>query len=307
MLRKGILNREHLKKYYVSEVIEDIKDMTFKRYSFSEPDPELIPFNDKIYDLKTYRLLDYSPEYHFINKLKVNIDTQNKECPFIEKIFAEMVGEPYKDLLFELSAYCLLRDYPYQKMFFLYGPGGNGKGTYINMLTKLIGRKYVSHIDLNELINNRFATSDFHGKFANISGEVDMNFLKKTSILKKLTGGDIIKGEEKFKKPFDFKNYAKIIIVTNKIPETIDRTPAFFRRVNLIEFPNEFEKDGSMDRGILHKISKKEYEGYAWKCIENLRIIRERDYVMSNNISTDESTKIYDRLSSPLVKYLSFF
>lgn len=303
ILRKDILSREHLKKYYVTEVIEDIKDMTFKRYSFSEPDPYLVAFNDKIYDLRSDRLLDYSPEYHFINKLSVNIDTKNRECPLVEKIFAEMVSEQYKDLLFELSAYCMLRIYPYHKIFFIYGEGRNGKSTFIHILTGLLGEENVSFIDLNELSINKFATSQLYGKLANVCGELDMNILKRTGILKKLTGADTIKSEKKFKEPINFRSYAKIINMTNKLPETQDRTDAFYDRVGLIEFPYKF-KGKNADSEILNKISKQEYEGYAWKCIEMLRILKERGFVMSNDYTTEQLREIYDRLSSPLGKYL---
>ncbi len=302
-LRKDILKREHLKKYYVTEVIEDIKDMTFKRYSFSEPDPCLIAFNDKIYDLKTDRLLEYGPEYHFINKLNVNIDTQNRECPMIERIFTEMVGEANMEILYELTAYCMLRNYPYHKIFFIYGEGGNGKSTFINILTGLLGDENISSIDLNELSINKFATSQLYGKLANVCGELDMNILKRTSVIKQLTGWDRIKSEKKFKEPFYFKNYAKIIVMTNKLPETQDRSDAFYRRVNLIQFPNKFEGKNA-DKTILSKISKQEYEGYAYKSLEMLRIINERQFVMSNECTTEELKKIYDRLSSHLAKFL---
>ncbi|MBN1299251.1 MAG: hypothetical protein JW997_06170, partial [Actinobacteria bacterium] len=303
ILRKGILKREHLKKYYVTEVIEDIRDRTFKSYSFNEPDPYLIPFKDKIYDLKTDKLLDYRPEYYFINKLNVNIDTKNKECPMIEKIFTELVGEANMGILFEITAYCMLRSYPYQKIFFIYGEGRNGKSTFINILTHLLGIENVASIDLNELSVNKFATSQLHGKLAIICGELDMNILSRTGVVKQITGGDRIKSEKKFKEPFYFKNYAKIIVMTNKLPETQDRTDAFYRRVNLTQFPNKFEGKGA-DMMILDKISKEEYEGYAWKSLEMLRILQERQFVMSNDYSTDELKKIYDRLSSHLAKFL---
>lgn len=303
ILRKEVLDLSYQKRYFVNEVIEDLKDRTFKRNNFLEPKPNLVPFNNKIYNLENNELIDFSPKHYFINKLPLDIDIDNEECPFIDGIFNQFVGDNNKHILYELSAYCLLRDYPYQKIFFVYGEGGNGKSTFINILTNLLGFENVSSINLNDLINNRFATSQLYGKLINICGEVDMNLLRKTGILKQLTGGDRIKSEKKFKEPFYFKNYAKIIVVTNKVPETTDRTEAFYRRVNLINFPNKFEGE-SDDKTILNKISRAEYEGYAWKCVQHLKLLKEKGFIMSNDISTLESMQVYDSLSSPLAEFL---
>jgi phage/plasmid-associated DNA primase len=51
-----------------------------------------------------------------------------------------------------------------------------------------------------------------------------------TNLLKTLVSGDPITAEHKFKSAFVFRNYAKLIVSTNLIPETEDKTFAFFRR-----------------------------------------------------------------------------
>src|SRR6266498_2467497 len=51
------------------------------------------------------------------------------------------------------------------------------------------------------------------------------------------------RGEFKFKPAFHFKNYAKLIFSANEIPITPDETDAFFARLIIIEFPNQFHGD----------------------------------------------------------------
>ena len=118
ILRREILDEKHLKKYYVEEVIENIKGITFKRGRFKEPNPNLIPFKDRIYDLEKNKLLSYSYKYFFTCKLPVKIKTKSKDCPTIDKIFEDIVGVENKHMLYELSAYCMYRAYPYQRIFF---------------------------------------------------------------------------------------------------------------------------------------------------------------------------------------------
>ena len=55
-------------------------------------------------------------------------------------------------------------------------------------------------------------------------------------MFKMLTGNDTVSGEHKFKDRFDFRSYAKLIFSCNKIPETKDKSIAYFRRWIIINF-----------------------------------------------------------------------
>ena len=72
--------------------------------------------------------------------------------------------------------------------------------------------------------------------------EIDHSVFKQTALLKRLTGQDLIPMEIKFKNPFEAKNYAKLIIATNTLPQTNDKSYGFFRRWLIIDFPNTFEE-----------------------------------------------------------------
>ena len=307
VLRKYVLKKDHLKKYFVSEILEEIKGRVLCRNKVKEPEPRLIPFNDRIYDLKNDTLIDYSPNYFFINKIPVDIDTDNTECPVIDKLFTDWVGEKNKEVLYEIAAYCLYRAYPNQIFFILYGKGHNGKSTYCNILEKFLGQYNISSASLKELTRNRFATSQLYGRFLNICGEIDTTVLKDTSTLKQLTGEDLINCEKKFKNPFTFRNYAKIIITRNKVPESCDRTIGFMRRVSFVDFPNEFIRGENADSDIPSMIDDKELQGFAKQCILKLKKLDENKFEFSNSDSVENILKRYDDLSSPLNDYLKAY
>lgn len=184
ILRQRILGTDDYKRYCVNEIVADLQGLTFIREEPQEPGPHLIPFKNKIYDLKNNILLDYSADFFFINKLAVDIDAKNKECPTIDKIFKEIVDSDDIDTLYEIPSYCLYRAYPYPKIFILYGSGGNGKTAYLKVINKVLGRDNVSLVASNELQYNRFASSELFGKMLNVSGEMDYTILKNTSKLK---------------------------------------------------------------------------------------------------------------------------
>lgn len=307
ILRKKILGQEDYKTYCVKEIIADLQGLTFIREELAESEPYFIPFQNKIYDLKNNRLLDYSPDYFFMNKLAISIDQEKKECPSIHKLFREIVQSEDTISLYEMAAYCFYRGYPYPKMFILYGSGGNGKSVYTKILARLLGRENISLVASSDLQNNRFASSLLYTKMLNISSEMDYTLLKKTGKLKQCSGEDLIYCERKFKEPFSFRNYAKMMFLTNQVPLTWDKTYAFYRRIFLLEFPYTFIEGETADPMIVDKISGHEFQGLAWKCLQILKKFYRQGFVFTKHEKIEEITKKYEDLSNPLSKFLEEF
>ena len=300
-LRKGLLSEEYLSRYYVREVLSDTKSLVFDLANPAEPAPELIPFKNGIFNLSRDNLEAYKPELFFTNQLPVKYKP-DASCPLIDQIFSELVADP--DILFELCAYCLCRSYQYAKWFFLYGSGGNGKSLFTNILAMMLGHENVKSLTPHDLQNNRFASAGLFGKLANIAGEISYQKLEKTDVLKRLVGGDLIRGERKFKDAFYFQNYAKLIFNTNELPKTYDQTRAFYRRLYLVEFPNRFE--GKLeDKSLISKITKKELEGLTVKSLKYLKAFIDRGYYFASDASVEELQAKYTQLTNPLNVFLS--
>ena len=133
-------------------------------------------------------------------------------------------------------------------------------------------------------------------------GETNFNEMSKTSIIKKLTGDDLIGFEYKNKTPFEEKNYAKIIIATNNLPTTTDKTLGFYRRWCIIDFPNQF----SEQRDILKDIPNEEYECLALKTVNLLHeLLKNRKFSAEGSI--EERMEKYEAKSDFLQKFLDEF
>jgi len=303
-LRKRILGNPDYKRYCVAEIIADLQGLTYISEEPEEPAPNLIPFRNGIYDLENEKLLKYDPKYFFINKLLVDYNTKYKDCETIDRIFSEIVDASNMATLYEMIAYSLWRGYPYPKIFILYGSGGNGKSAYIKILNKILGKQNISLISAMDLQNNRFASSGLFGKLVNVSGEMEYSILRNTSKLKACTGEDLIYCEKKFKDPFPFENYAKMIFLTNQVPLTRDKTYAFYRRIFLLEFPNKFVLGENADPMIVEKIPKEEFEALAYRCTLTLKGLKKNNFVFANHEKTEEVTKRYEELSNPLSKFI---
>lgn len=307
LLRKSILGEKDYKVYCVREILDDLKGLSLVEDEPVEPAAALIPFNNKIYDIKNKKEIDFSPEHFFINKLAVNYNPKAKDFSTIKKVFREIVGAENSITLLEIIAYCMWRGYPYPKTFFLFGSGANGKTAFIKILRRIIGNRNISSETSNAFQFDRFSLGRLYGKLANVTSEMQYSILKNTDKIKMATGEDLINCERKFKEPFVFQNYAKLIFLTNQIPLTKDKTFAFYRRVFLLEFPNKFILGESADPDIVDRIDQSEFEALAIQAIIKLKKLRKKYFVFTKHIKTEEITEQYENLSNPLYKFVNDF
>jgi len=261
--------------------------------------PTWLQFKDKIYDLETNELFDASPEYFITNPIPYEVEMEKYDTPNMDRIFTEWVGEENVEKLYEIISYCLLPDYPINRIFCFIGGGMNGKSKFLELLRKFIGTDNCCSTELDTLINSRFEVTRLHKKLVCQMGETNFSELNKTSILKKLSGGDLIGFEYKNKNPFEEKNYAKIIIATNNLPTTSDKTIGFYRRWMIIDFPNRFTEK----KDILSEIPEEEYNSLALRCCVTLRsLLENREF--TNEGSIEERMSVYESRSNFLKQFL---
>ena len=284
------------------EILEALRQEARKK----KPKPikeSWIQFKGEIIDIKTGDIFEATPEYFTVNPIPWELD---KDCfedtPNMDKIFGEWVGEENIKTLYEILAYSMIPSYPIHRIFCFIGAGLNGKSCFLNLLRKFIGIDNICSTELDALLNSRFEKTRLHKKLACIMGETNFNEIKQTSMLKKLTGQDLIGFEYKNKNLFDEINYAKILIATNNLPETNDKTIGFYRRWMIIDFPNQF----SEKTDILATIPDEEYKSLALKCCSILNdLLKKREF--TNEGSIEERTKRYEDKSNPMAKFIKEF
>ena len=303
ILRNELLGEELQKKNYVDEVVSYIKDISYKKNFLGVLPENVIPFKNVLYDIEKETFIDFSPEYFVTNKIPIEIDNKYTECDIIDSFFEDIVGKEQKKILYDLIAYCLYRSYPYQKLFFLFGAGKNGKSTFLELLREFLGNDNVSSVSPHEICNgDKFALTPMWNKLANISSDISYDVLKNVNKIKEITGGDTVSIRRLYKEAFPARLYAKQIYSTNQIPLVEDKTNAWYRRVYLIEFPNQFDKP---DRTIFKKITTNEQlSGLAWKCIKYLSDMKNKNFVFSLDIDEEKLQKLYEELSDPLTAFL---
>ena len=88
----------------------------------------------------------------------------------------------------------------------LYGNGDNGKGVFIKVIEAFVGSENCSHVPLQELDNDKFASADLCGKIVNTFADLKSQKLLATGNFKTLVSGDSVRAQEKYGKPFSYRN-----------------------------------------------------------------------------------------------------
>lgn len=282
------------------QIIESLKRIGRKNKP-KQPKKTWIQFQDKIIDIETNETFEASSKYFITNPLPYKLGSSDK-TPTMDKIFTEWVGKENVPLLYEIISFSCLSEYFIHRLFCLVGSGLNGKGCFMEVLKKFIGNTNVISTDLDLLVgynSSRFEITKLYKKLVCLMGETNFGVMEKTSILKRLTGQDLIGFEYKNKNPFDDHNYATIIIATNTLPATNDKTMGFYRRWCIIDFPNRF----SEKKDILKDIPEIEYNNLARKSLKVLkRLWKNREF--TNEGTIEDRQQKYEDKSNPLQNFL---
>lgn len=260
--------------------------------------PNLVQFGKEIYDLKNNRHFPATPEYFITNRVPYTPSVSD-ECQNLDRLFDEWVGRNNRDLLYEIIAYCCYRDYPIHHIFCMVGSGSNGKSKFLKIIETFVGIDNCCSTSLDSLMISRFESANLYKKLVCTMGETNFSTMSRTEMLKRLTGQDLVSFEFKNRTAFSDYSYAKLIISTNTLPETTDRTDGFYRRWVIIDFPNKF--NGEFD--ILQTIPEIEYNNLARKVLNILPNLL--SYMKFTNVGNlEDRKKKYDDKSNPLPKFI---
>lgn len=274
--------------------------MVSRRNAPSIPAREEILTASGVYNILTKEVSEPSARYFFTNYVPHFIGTG--ECPTIEKLVQSWVSSDKVQQVYEIMAYMLYRGYPIQRIFCLLGSGSNGKGSFVRLVSKILGEENITSFSMRRLTIDKFQTAKLYNKLVGVSTEIDYALFEETSLIKALTGGDPIPIEFKNKMPFDFYNYSKIVISTNSLPATTDRTPGFYRRWLILDFPNRFD-DG---KDVIDDIPEAEYEALLGKLLGILPGLIERGK-FTNEGNLEEKQRHYETKSNPIELFINQF
>ncbi len=183
----------------------------------------------------------HTPDFVSLVQSPVVYDPE-ADCPtFLECLEAWMRGPEAtekKRVLQQFAGYLLTSSMVHAKALFLVGDGGNGKSTFADTISMVVGEEGTSRIDLEDLYG-MFGLKGLIGKRLNIIEEVGGNYYQAHK-LKKLISGESLTINMKFKDQFKFTPTAKFLFAVNVMPRVDDSSSATERRMVVVQFNNNF-------------------------------------------------------------------
>jgi P4 family phage/plasmid primase-like protien len=259
------------------------------------------------YDLKTGNVLNYSPTDYVISTLDVSFTKKDSDCPRFMKFLSEIFdGDEDIDerinFIQEWFGYALYPHIPFQKILFILGSGANGKGTMLNVLENIVGRKNYVNLDVSRLERNQFSTQSLLGTYVNIVPDAERSTNLSAPIVKSLTGGDSITGERKYENLFVFRPFAKMIFAANSDPVARDAGNWLLRRLHMIRFNNEFASMENYGNVNLANEILEEKEKVFWWAIEGLERLLKKGFTLPKSVA--ETTAKFVTSSDYLVEFV---
>lgn len=243
-----------IKTYVVNEVIQKIKRRgTYVDRREFDNSTDTINLRNGLLNIWTGELKEHSPDFLSIVQLPIMYNPGSK-CPAVLKFLGQVLHPQDVFTAMEIIGYLLYRAAIYEKAVMLYGNGDNGKGVFIKLIEAFVGSENCSHVPLQELDNDKFSSADLYGKLINTFADLKSQKLTATGNFKTLVSGDTVRAQKKYGQPFSFRNSAKLIFSSNKIPDSDDKSYAYFKRWLILSFDRVFHGI-TKDTNLINKLT----------------------------------------------------
>lgn len=182
--------------------------------------------------------------------------------------FLEEATAGDKDLmrfLQQVAGYCLTGLTNEHALFFIYGPGGNGKSVFLNLLNYVLG-DYATTAGMETFTaskHDRHPTdlAMLNGARLVSASETEEGRAWAESRIKQVTGGDKISARFMRQDFFEFVPQFKLLIVGNHAPVLANVDEAARRRFNIIPFT---QKPVTPDRDLESKLKAEAGQILSW-------------------------------------------
>jgi len=226
---------------------------------------------------------------------------RDSHCPNWDLFLESLEFDPDTlSRLQEWTGYCLLPMVQgnLQKSLFLIGEGANGKSVFLETLAAVLDN--VSHLELSELFD-RFKIAELESKLANICTDVETSKVMDARF-KKIVAGEPQSAERKFKEPFEFKPFAKILFSANDFIPTKDRTHGYYRRFDILKF-NRIFKTEEQKPELLQEL-KEEVPGILNWALEGLERLSQQNWIMTKSSYMENCHNEFRRATNPLQLFI---
>ncbi|MBY0548746.1 MAG: hypothetical protein K2W95_15860 [Candidatus Obscuribacterales bacterium] len=231
--------------------------------------PLLINCPNGVLDLDKYELLPHDRKYEFTQIAHTPVDLDNPApelwCEFLDTVMGadgEMIS-----FLQRLCGYLLTGLVTEQVFFLLFGPGGNGKSAFVDVITHIL-KDYAVNTRTEMWLQTTTKDQEdnparLYGKRVAAGAEIDNDARLNEHLIKKVTGEREITGRLLYHEGIEFASTCKLILHANTLPTIKGTDEGIWRRVVPIPFDVIIPEE-KRDKKLLSKLEVEHPQILAW-------------------------------------------
>jgi putative DNA primase/helicase len=231
--------------------------------------PYLLNVRNGVLDLESNTLLPHDPLLLMTKIVPVDYDP-NATCPKWDAWLDRMMGGDQDTVRYlQQIAGISLSGHDLQAIFIFYGAGANGKTTFLETISQMLGDYAVSTKPETLMVRRNESTTDSDlvvlrgARLVTATEPTDGMQLNEAKI-KALTGGDTISAEPKYADPITFRPEFKLILGTNHKPVLKGTDHGIRRRVKMVPWAVQIP-DSEKNERYREEVLYPELEGIlAW-------------------------------------------
>lgn len=275
-----------------------------------DSNPAKFNCSNKTIDLDRFVVYDHR-RIDNLSQLSNIIYDKNAQCPkWIEAIEFYLPESPELQKYVQKVFGYILSGYTNQQcLFFLHGPGGNGKSTIIHILEKIMGEygiKTNAETFISNNQSNDLAIANLDKKRLVVSSELAGNKKFNESLIKDITGEDSLSGRFLYSNSFTFTPVAKLLLYGNQRPYIANYDKGIWRRINLLPFLTEIT-DNNRNLNIIKDLES-ELSGIlnwmlqGYKMLKNEGLLPPEEVLLATEEYKDENNVIGNFIKEMIIK-----
>ncbi len=291
-------NQKIQETFYLMLYTDNIKEL-----NDLDTEENYINLKNGLYNINTGQLEQHKSTIYNTVQLNCEYKEDDNFCPVFTRYINELcmdeegnINESKKAIIQEYGGLLLsnINISRIKKALVLYsGIGNTGKSQLIALFIHFLGVDKVTTMQLQEMNEkSKFSIGSVIGKRLISIGDNSGAEIKEESVFKELTGGDIIKAEQKNKQPFAYFYKGGIVMACNNIPAFAnDKGQHIFDRLQIIPC-NHVIPPEKRDPDILNKMIPESSAIFNW-FLEGLNRLIDNDYMFTPSEECENCKREY--------------
>ena len=291
------------KTRYVEEVLKQI-DL---RTKLIDPEKEfIVKFKNGILKDGQFVEIEYKEFTPYSIDIVYNPDAAYNED--VDKYVNHLTNNDnvYRDLLFEILGHTLITNKEVKRLlgrvFIFIGGGGNGKGTLLQIIKKILNTKNVTGLSIKEMTDERYMSS-MKGKLANLGDDIQDGVIddKMMKVLKNISTCDFVATRELYESSESISFTNSLIFTSNHMIKSFEKGDSWKRRVMWLPMYSTVSEKNKDNRFISKQTSEEALEYWVSQMVQGYMRLYENNRFTDSHLVESENERYHQENNGMLL------